>query len=164
MKKFIWILSLFILGLDQVVKYLIIGNFHLYTSVRVIPNFFYITYARNDGAAFGIFEDGRWYFIILSLIAIASVIGYIFSDKKIEKIEAISYALVLGGILGNLVDRIIYGYVIDYLDFYIFGFDTPIFNIADSCIVVGILIVMYNLIVKGEPNEISTSRRGRKRG
>lgn len=144
---------------DQIIKYLVVINLELTESIKLISNFFYITYIKNSGAAFGIFQDAGIILILLSFIAIVGLVKYVITDKNINKIEAISYSLVLGGILGNLIDRLINGYVIDYLDFYIFGYDYPVFNFADILIVVGFGIILINLFIKGEHHE-ANKRRG----
>lgn len=160
MKKIILYISLITIVLDQIVKYLVTSSMELFKSIKVINNFFYITYVQNEGAAFGIMKNSRWIFITLAIIAIIAMVRYILVDKKIFMDEAISYALILGGIIGNLIDRIIFGYVIDYADFYIFGYNFPVFNIADACMVIGFIIVVYNLIFRGDRHEIDNSRRG----
>jgi signal peptidase II len=131
----------------------------LFKSIKVINNFFYITYVQNEGAAFGIFKNARWFFIVLAVLAVLSIIRYIVIEKKVYKDEIISYSLLIGGIIGNLIDRIVYGYVIDYADFYIFGYNFPVFNIADACMVIGFILILYNLIVKGDRHEVNNSRR-----
>jgi len=151
-------LGLFLTIIDQIVKYLVVVNMELTESIKVISNFFYITYIKNSGAAFGIFQDTSVILIILSFIAIIGLVKYVIEDKNIKKIEAISYSLVLGGILGNLIDRITNGYVIDYLDFYIFGYDYPVFNLADTFIVIGFVIILINLFIKGETHEVNKRR------
>jgi signal peptidase II len=131
----------------------------LFKSIKVINNFFYITYVQNEGAAFGIFKNAKWFFILLAVLAVLSIIRYIVIEKKVYKDEIISYSLLIGGIIGNLIDRIVYGYVIDYADFYIFGYNFPVFNIADACMVIGFILILYNLIVKGDRHEVNNSRR-----
>ncbi|MDD4623908.1 MAG: signal peptidase II [Bacilli bacterium] len=146
--------------LDQIIKNIIVSNVAFSDSIKVIKNFFYITNINNTGAAFGILQDGGIIFIILSIIALVGLIRYVIIDKNIVKLEAISYALVLGGILGNFIDRIMYGYIIDYLDFYFFGYNFPVFNLADMCMVIGFMIIIFNMFIsKGETNEINISRR-----
>lgn len=153
MKKLIFILSIIFIFIDQIIKYFIINSMNLYQSIKVIPNFFDITYVKNSGAAFSIFEGGRIFFIILAIIAIILLIRFIFLDTKISKIDCISYSLVLSGITGNLIDRIVCGSVIDYMHFYIPFYDFPIFNFADMCIVIGMFMIIYILIVKGDSDE-----------
>lgn len=153
MKKFIFIISIALIGLDQYVKYIVINSLEMLKSIKIINNFFYLTYVENDGAAFSIFSGYKWFFIIIALLAIAILIKYIIMDKKIYKIDVLAYSLVLSGIIGNLIDRIYVGRVIDYLDFYIFGYDFAIFNLADTFLVIGAFLILYNLIVKGDSNE-----------
>ena len=150
MKKIlpITIVSLFI---DQLVKIIVINNMNLFDSINIITNFFKITYVRNTGAAWSILSGNTWFLIVISLIALVVIYLYFIKDKKLNKLESISYGLLIGGILGNLIDRIIYGYVIDYLDFKIINYDFPIFNIADICIVISIILIGISLIV-GEKN------------
>lgn len=150
MKKIlpITIISLFI---DQLVKIIVINNMNLFDSINIITNFFKITYVRNTGAAWSILSGNTWFLIAISLIALVVIYLYFIKDKKLNKLESISYGLLIGGILGNLIDRIIYGYVIDYLDFKIINYDFPIFNIADICIVISIILIGISLIV-GEKN------------
>ncbi len=145
--------------IDQLIKYLVVNGLEITESIKIIPNFFYITYIKNSGAAFGILSDAGIILIILSIVALIGLVRYIVMDKNITKIEAVSYSLVFGGILGNLVDRLINGYVIDYLDFYIFGYDFPVFNLADTLIVVGFLIILINLFIKGEHHETNKRRK-----
>ena len=137
-------LTIAFLVIDIVSKLLVSILMVVNDSILVIKNFFYITYVRNTGAAWSIFSGETLGLIIVSLIIISFIIYYISKNKPSTKIERAGYAMILGGSFGNLLDRIIYGYVIDFLDFNIFGYDYPIFNLADSFILVGvILIIIY---------------------
>lgn len=159
MKKFIFILTGVLTFIDQILKYLVINNLEEFSSIRVIPNFFHLTFIKNDGAAFSILSGGRWFFIGIGVIALIFLIRYIFLDKKICKFDVVSYSLVLSGILGNLIDRICYGSVIDYLDFYLYKYNAPVFNFADMCIVIGGFMIIYTLVVKGDSDENIYSRK-----
>ena len=126
---------------DQISKFIVRNSMHLSQSISVIKNIFYITYMHNFGAGFGILQRQRLFLILISA-AVACII--LFYSKKIgkkERLLQVIAGIVLGGTVGNLIDRIIYGYVIDFLDFRIW----PIFNIADSAVTIGIifLIVYY---------------------
>lgn len=158
MKKFILILSTLLMFVDQLIKYFVIHNLELYKSIKLIHNFFYITFVKNDGAAFSILRGNRWLLIAIGIIALMFMIKLIIMDKKITKLDVVSYSLVIGGILGNLVDRVLYGSVIDYLDFYLFGYNAPVFNFADSCIVIGAIIIICVLIKEGNNYESNNSR------
>lgn len=143
MKK-IYIISFICLLLDQLVKIIISNSMHVYESIKVINNFFYITSTKNTGAAFSILLGSRYLLILVSIIALIIFYKYLSKITKFSKLEVISFGLIIGGTLGNLFDRIIYGYVIDFLDFKIFNYDAPIFNLADSFICVGCVIFIIN--------------------
>lgn len=157
MKKAIVIVSSLLVFIDQLIKYVVINNLEIYKSIKVIPNFFYITYVKNDGGAFSIFSGGRWFFIAAGLICLIFIIRIIVKDKLITKFDLFTYSLLIGGILGNVIDRVFYSSVVDYLDFYILKYDAPIFNFADICIVVGVFMMLYK-ILKGDNYENSNSR------
>ncbi len=139
--------------IDIISKLLVSNNLLLSKSVTIIPNFFYLTYAHNYGGAWSIFENNTLAITIISFIVILGISYYIFKNKVTRKIEIIGYSLLLGGAIGNLIDRIIYGYVIDFLDFYILGYDFPIFNIADIGIVVGIIFLLISMILEVNNND-----------
>ena len=143
MKK-IFLFSLIFVLLDFVVKIIINNNIALYDSINIIPNFFSITYVRNTGAAFSILENNRIFFIIIGIIALIFIYLYLIKNKVLNKYMMVCYSMLIAGIIGNMYDRIIYGYVIDFLSFNIFGYNFPVFNIADSLIVVSIILLMFN--------------------
>jgi signal peptidase II len=146
----------FIVLADQVTKLIVDRTMPLHHSIPIIENFFSLTYIRNTGAAFGIFAGGAAAFRLPFLILFSSLaIGFIvvmlkrLPDKEKGLISALSF--ILGGAIGNLIDRIAYGEVIDFLDFYWSDYHWPAFNLADSFITVGVLITVYYLIrAKGE--------------
>ena len=127
---------------DIIIKLIISFNFTLNKSIELIPDFFYLTYTHNDGAAWSILSGKTFLLIIISFFVIIGLIYFVYKNKPTDKITAIGYILLLGGAIGNLIDRMIYGYVIDYLDFYIFNYHFPIFNLADSCIVIGVILYL----------------------
>ena len=132
-------------------KILVVKNLTLGESVRVIGNFFNITYVKNHGVAFGIM-DGKIIFIILVSILIFGYLIYEIKKGTHSKLITLSISFVIGGLLGNLFDRLIYGYVIDFLDFDFFGYDFAIFNIGDSFIVIGTILLAIGYILE-EKNE-----------
>lgn len=143
MKKIIP-LSLIVFVLDQLVKLIIIVNINLNTSVTVIKNFFYISYVRNYGAAFSILDGNRIFLIFISFIALMCIYQFFIKNKKLNKFDIITFSLLYGGIVGNLYDRVVRGYVVDFLDFYIFNYSFPIFNVADICIVVSMFLIVLD--------------------
>lgn len=136
------LLTLIFLIIDFVSKFIISSIFSVGETVPVIKNFFYITYVRNTGAAWSILSDKTYVVSIVSGLIILVLIWYIWKNNSENKLEKLAYSLILGGAIGNFVDRIAYGYVIDFFDFYIFGYDYPIFNLADSFIVIGIIMLI----------------------
>ena len=137
------ILTVIILGIDLVSK-LIISRINIESSISLIHNFLYITYVKNTGAAFSMFDDDSILVLVVSFLIIMGICLYIYKNKPKVLMEKVSYALILGGAIGNFVNRIICGYVIDFIDIRIFGYNYPIFNLADTFIVIGvILLLMY---------------------
>ena len=131
--------------IDQVIKNILINVLLVGDSIKIIGDFFKITLVLNDGAAFSILSNHVLFLIILSLLVLFILGYYLFKNKNLKNIEYIFYGILSGGIIGNLIDRIINGSVIDYLDFNIFGYNFPIFNFADICIVLSMmmLIIIY---------------------
>lgn len=144
MKK-IGIFASIIVLCDQLIKTLVTRNIELGTSITVIPQFFSLTYVKNIGAAWSILE-GKTLFFILGSFGMMFILYYLFiRNKKLTQLEEISYGLLYGGILGNLLDRMIHGAVIDYLDFTIIQYNFPIFNLADIAIVCGCFLLIIIL-------------------
>ncbi len=137
----LFITAAIIIIVDQITKYLVSSLMHTGQSITVINNFFYITYVRNPGAAFGIFPYQTAFFIVITLLVVVLIIHYyrILSDD--HKWLRFSLALQLGGAFGNLIDRIRGGYVIDFINFTVWP---PVFNLADSAIVIGIGIFLIS--------------------
>ena len=154
MKKII-LISIIALVLDILTKQLVINTMIEHQSITIIENFISITFAKNTGVAFSFLEGKVPLIIIMTSIVIIFILKYIKTTKP-NKIESICYGLVLGGAIGNLLDRLIYGYVIDYLDFNLFGYSFPIFNLADTFIVIGIIILLILSIIESRnQNEIN---------
>lgn len=144
-KKLYWFVLLFFI-IDLISKQVIVRVIDLYESVCIIPKFFYLTYVRNNGAAFSIFQNQQILIILVTLIALFFVNKFM-NDERVNKYEAFSYSMILGGILGNLFDRLVYGYVIDFLDFRFGSYNYPVFNLADCFIVIGVIIlIIYSFI------------------
>lgn len=141
----ILLVILFIL-IDQVSKYLIINNLH--ERLTIIKNFFYLTYTKNNGAAFSILTGKRLFLILITILIIVGIIYYIRKNNIKDKLSIISFSLILGGSLGNLIDRIVRGYVVDFISVKISNYNFPIFNIADSFICIGIFILVLTSLRK----------------
>lgn len=139
------ILSLIFFFIDSLSKHLIINKIPLGISNKVINNFFYITHINNEGAAFSILNGKTIFLIVISIIVIIILLNYIRKNNIKDSLSIISISLVIGGSLGNLFDRITKGYVVDFLDFHIFGYNFPVFNIADTFITVGVFLLFISL-------------------
>jgi signal peptidase II len=156
-KKFILFIAFFLFLFDQLIKFIVVTNMKLFESIKVINNFFYITYVENKGAAFSILTGQKWFLILSSIIVLIILYFNFIKGQKLNKYEIITYGTLLGGIIGNLYDRITRGIVVDYLDFIIFNYDAPIFNFADICIVVSMFVLVL-LQLRGEKDEIQNRR------
>ena len=148
MKKKVYIFSFILFIIDITSKILIKNTMKLYDSITIIPNIFNITYVLNDGAAFSILRGKQ---LLLSIIAIIAIIFILYNLKKenLNKLKIIYYSLVIGGILGNLFDRIIYHEVIDFIDIAVFKYQIPIFNLADTFICIGVALIVLETIKGG---------------
>lgn len=146
------ILVIVLLVIDLLLKYLV--STYL-TTVNIIDNFFSLTYVLNDGAAFSLFASRIYLLILIAIICLFFII-YELKNNLDDRVLSIGYSLVLAGLLGNFLDRLIDGYIIDYLSFKILGYNYPIFNFADILIVVGIIVVIIKEILKerGKKNEV----------
>lgn len=153
--KRIMLFSMIIFIVDQLVKLFISFSMSLNTSITVFNNFFYISNVHNYGAAFSILYGNRIFLVIVSILTLVLVYHFLLKNKKFSWMDISIYSLLIGGILGNLFDRIMYGYVIDYLDFYIFSYNFPIFNIADICIVISVGLIIIDTL-RGGKGEISS--------
>lgn len=149
MKKFKFIfIILIVFVLDQISKLLIMNNFKLNDSVSVIKNFFSITYSHNDGAAFGMFGGKTIFIVIISVVVLIYLLFELFYHKKRNLVLDSGVSLIIGGLLGNMFDRIYFSYVRDFLDFKIFGYDAAIFNLADTFIVVGAFLFLIGVFLE----------------
>lgn len=155
MMKWLWLSGL-ILILDQLSKIWINISMNLYQSIPVFPGFS-VTYAHNYGAAFSFLSDAggwqRWFFAALAAGISIGLVIYLKSLKQDETLLAVSLSLILGGAIGNLIDRVIYGYVIDFLDVYYQAYHWPVFNIADSAITIGVAFMLYESLVVKDKHE-----------
>ena len=142
------ILMLVTVFLDQISKYLVVIYMELGESVDIIPGIFRFTYIHNEGAAFGSLSDSRWIFMVLSTVAIVGILVYIFWKKPQNKLLLASLIMIVGGGIGNMIDRIRLGYVIDFLDFCAFPkLWMWVFNVADSFVVVGAgLLILWMVL------------------
>ena len=151
------ILSILLAAADYAIKMLVINNLKPVGTVEVIPGFFSLKYVENKGAAFGMLSNARWVFIVFTIVIILVLIYIMFKKKISSKLFNFAAILIIGGGIGNLIDRIFYGYVVDYLSI---SFFPPVCNFADYCITVGaVLMVIYLLFFSDFLN-----KKGKKNG
>jgi len=157
MKKKYFIITFIFFFIDLISKIIMSKILEVNESIKIIKNFFYLTLAHNNGAAFSILKDKQILLIIMTVITLFFIYKYM-NKEDMNKLEGFAFSMINGGILGNLFDRIVYNHVIDFLDFKIFGYDYPIFNFADTFIVIGVILLVINYF-KELRNERSNSRR-----
>lgn len=138
---------------DQFIKHIVINNLKHFKSVSIIDNFLRFTYVENRGAAFGILQNSHGLFIIMTVILLIVFIYSLFIRKLKSPLFMVASTLIIGGGLGNLIDRIYLGYVVDYIEL---SFFPPVFNFADICVCIGAIVLIIYLFL--EQNEISNSK------
>lgn len=144
--------TLLLIIADQVTKYFTVSMLKPVGSVEIIKNILSFTYVENRGAAFGILQNARWVFIVLTIIAVAAIIIYLLKEKPKDKTLTCSLSLILAGAIGNMIDRILKGFVVDMIE--VTFIDYPVFNFADCCVVIGaILLGIYILFIYKEPQK-----------
>ena len=156
-KKF-YLYTLIFFLFDFLTKILVINSELLHSSKPIISNFFSLVYTENTGAAFSIFKGGSVILGLVSILIIFILFTYYIKQKNHNKLNTLSFSLLIGGILGNCFDRIFYGYVIDFLSFTIFKYNFPIFNFADIFICIGGLLLIIDS-ARSEENESNSKRK-----
>ena len=157
MSKKIYIIGIIIFIIDQITKCIISSYLKLNESITIIKDYFYIKYINNTGASWGILSNNRILLIVLSIIALIILIRYINTFKK-TKLNEIGFGFLLGGIIGNLCDRLLFGYVKDFIDLIVLHYDFPVFNIADIFIVCGVILLIISIIRGEDSNGVKSSR------
>jgi len=160
MRKYHFLIALLVLALDRLTKWTIAHRLSLHDGIQVIPGFFRIIHAENPGAAFGIFADSpsQWkvgLLILFSVIALLIVSALLWKNSHTLTTTGVGLALILGGAVGNLWDRLVSGHVVDFLLFYIGRYQWPAFNVADSAIVVGAGLLVFEILFAKSPSQQS---------
>ncbi|MFC4387333.1 signal peptidase II [Gracilibacillus marinus] len=149
----IYVLASVVILLDQFSKWLVVKNMELGEQITIIRDIFYLTSHRNTGAAWGILAGQMMFFYIITLIVIGFVVYYIQKHAKESKLLGVALAFVLGGAIGNFIDRLFRKEVVDFFDIYIGSYNYPIFNIADSALVVGVVLIFIATILEERRNK-----------
>lgn|SRR5690625_542759 len=151
MRKF-YLVAIVVIAIDQITKWFIIKQMELRESIPIIENFFYITSHRNKGAAWGILQDQMLFFYIITVIVVIGIIYYMEKHLRDNKFMAFAFSLILGGAIGNFIDRLFRKEVVDFLDVYIFTYDYPVFNVADMALVIGVALVVIATFIEERKN------------
>lgn len=151
--KYAWFSAIIaaIIFFDQLTKQLVVRSFKLHESVRIIPGFFDLTYVRNPGAAFGFLAGahGMWrsvFFVTVSIVALAVIAALVRQTR--DRLPLIAFALIGGGAVGNLIDRVRFGEVVDFIDWFYRTYHWPTFNIADSAISIGVGLLAIDMLFR----------------
>jgi len=158
MRKYFFIIAAVVLSLDRLAKWAVASNIALHDNVVVIPGFFNLTHVQNTGAAFGLFAESsaQWKIgalVSFSVLALIIVSALLWKNSHALSTTTIGLSLILGGAMGNLWDRMVSGHVVDFLDFYMGSYHWPAFNVADSAIVVGAILLVSEIVFTKSVNE-----------
>ncbi|OKP03478.1 signal peptidase II [Xenorhabdus eapokensis] len=153
--RWLWLVVV-VLILDLGSKHLVLQHFTLYESIPLIP-YFNLTYAQNLGAAFSFLADKggwqRWFFALVAVAITVILLVMMYRSNAKQKLSNIAYALVIGGALGNLFDRLVHGFVVDFIDFYVGEWHWPTFNIADSAICIGAALIIIESFISSDDKD-----------
>ena len=145
-----------IVALDQWSKWMIKTSYNLYQSEPIIEGFFYFTYVTNDGMAFGLsFPGGKTILLVVTLILTGVIMWMLWKEKNSHNLIRYGLTLILAGAIGNMIDRILYGKVVDFLDIMIGNFNWYIFNVADSAVTSGMILFILHAIIIGDKKTVS---------
>lgn len=144
-----YILIVLIIALDQISKQYVQGNLLENESIPIIQNIFHFTYVHNYGAAFGILRNQKPFFIVMTLAVVIGTFFFLRTQEKVHPAMKFSLTLIIAGAIGNLIDRIQFGYVRDFFDFRVW----PVFNIADMAIVCGAILLSYYMLIIDRPQK-----------
>lgn len=150
MKMVYYLIALFVIVIDQISKWIIVNTMEVGESIPIIDHVLYITSHRNTGAAWGILEDRMWFFYIVTVIFVIFIVFYMEKYAKTDKLLGVALGLVLGGAIGNFIDRVFRQEVVDFIHTYIFSYNFPVFNVADMALCVGVGLMIIQTILEGK--------------
>lgn len=158
MRKYFFIIAIIVLLLDRVTKWAVASNIALHDSIVVVPGLFRLTHVQNTGAAFGLFAESsaQWKvgaLVSFSILALVVVSALLWKHSHALSTTTIGLSLILGGAMGNLWDRMLTGHVVDFLDFYVGSYHWPAFNVADSAIVIGAILLVSEIVFAKSSSE-----------
>ena len=159
---FLFVISSALIVIDQYTKFMVTLHIPLNYSVKVVEGFFNLTHIRNSGVAFGIFSEQNselkpYLLIFVSIIAIMAILVIFHQTGKDKRMVQTGLVLVFSGAIGNLIDRVLHKEVIDFIDFFVENQHWPAFNVADSCITIGVMLMAVDMLVNHEPSNPPTA-------
>ncbi|KGA97762.1 peptidase A8 [Alkalihalobacillus alcalophilus ATCC 27647 = CGMCC 1.3604] len=140
-----YIIAALIIILDQITKWIVATQMEISQKIPLIDGFLYFTSHRNTGAAFGILEGQMWFFYIVTIGVVIAIVYFMQKEGRYSKLYGTSLALILGGAIGNFIDRLFRGEVVDFIDTYPFGYNFAIFNVADSALCIGVALLFIKM-------------------
>lgn len=147
----IWSTFIIILiALDQLTKFLIVKSLEVSESIKVISNFLYITSHRNQGAAWGILQGKMWLFYIVTIVVLVILFMFFKNEGYGRPDVQLGLSLLIAGSIGNFIDRLFRGEVVDFVDTYIFSYNFPIFNVADAALTIGVIVLIIVILFEGK--------------
>ncbi|MCM3759378.1 signal peptidase II [Alkalihalobacillus oceani] len=141
-----YLLAVAVILIDQLTKWIVDTRMEIGERLTIIENVLYFTSHRNAGAAFGILQGQMWFFYIITTIVVIGIIYYMQKEAKNSRLFGTALGLILGGAIGNFIDRLFRGEVVDFVDTYIFGYDFAIFNVADASLCIGVGLLFIKMI------------------
>ncbi|WP_377889317.1 signal peptidase II [Alkalihalobacillus sp. R86527] len=147
-----YLIAIGIILFDQWTKWLVVKNMEYGETIKLINDFLYLTSHRNRGAAFGILQGQMIFFYLITVVVIVAVLYYM-KQYKHSRFVSVTLALILGGAVGNFIDRIFRGEVVDFVNTFIFSYDFPIFNVADASLVIGVILIFIGTIFESKQAE-----------
>ena len=152
----LFLIATLVIIADQFTKYLVLRHMPLYKSIPVIPGFFSLTHVRNPGGAFGFLAQNgspwrHWIFLGATLFALVMILYFYYRTPKTHPYLGLGLSLIFGGAIGNLIDRVRFGEVVDFLDVYVAHLHWPTFNVADSAVTIGVTIFVAHIVFKKMP-------------
>ncbi|MFJ7638674.1 signal peptidase II [Peribacillus sp. NPDC097264] len=145
---FYYLIALLVIAFDQLTKWMIVKKMEYGESIEIIENLLYITSHRNRGAAWGILQGQMWFFYIITIAVIIGVVYYIQKMAKNSRLLGVSLGLMLGGAIGNFIDRVARQEVVDFVHTYIFSYSFPVFNIADAALSIGVVLLVIHMFLE----------------
>ena len=145
-----YLIALVVIVIDQFTKWLVVKNMELGESIPIIHDVLYLTSHRNRGAAWGILQGQFWLFYIITVIVVIALVIYIRRVPKEQRLFGLGLALMLGGAIGNFIDRVFRKEVVDFIHTYIFTYNFPVFNVADAALCIGVALIFIETILDGK--------------